>query len=344
MHICYINKIEINFDRLISVAMALIIFYVELTWIFWHYPIKSALGSKYDKFQRMGSVFQEDPLPISISVGIIAILLWSKVFDLRTNKTFGPMVQILTKMMTKLMIFGTIYLMVFFICIAAASVAFFDIDEFESIGSSARYLFSSSLGEFDYSIFSSPKLIKSETFGYLFLTFYLIITNVILLNFLIAVLSDIYTELKKKSNSLYLKQLIKTKQYIDNDEYYSSLVAAVVPFNFFILPFAPFLIWRKSKKLNKALMYFCYIPVIVVAGAVFIILSFVWLPFAYLILIGKIVLIKDRTEKGCKSLLKQISQLVLIIFLGVFYMISLICVDFYCFMISLFSKTTYVIL
>ena len=120
---------------------------------------------------------------------------------------------------------------------------FFDVEAFSDYISALKYLFSCSLGEFDYSIFEVEGLIISKYYGYVYLTLYLIITNITLLNFLIAVLSDIYALLQQNSNTLYFRQVIRVKQYLDDDKYYSCLVAAVVPFNALIIPFAPFVIF-----------------------------------------------------------------------------------------------------
>ena len=191
---------------------------------------------------------------------------------------------------------------------------------------------------------SSVEAVSPE-FGYVYLTLYLVITNITLLNFLIAILSDIYTFLQEKSTNLYLKQIVKVKQYLDDDKYYSSLVAAVVPFNFLIIPFAPFIILCKSEKLNKVLMYYCYLPALFVGSVGFIFRSLLVLPISYLCLISTQTknmfnvfrnkkfrgAVKRRqkycSKERCRKISSESSVLAFIVILGLPYLLFLTVVD-----------------
>lgn len=63
-------------------------------------------------------------------------------------------------------------------------------------------LFGAGLGVFDYWDVSDTQI---PTIGYIYLTIYLIIMAIILLNFIIAILTDIYSEGRQISKALFLR-------------------------------------------------------------------------------------------------------------------------------------------
>ena len=90
------------------------------------------------------------------------------------------------------------------------------------------------------------------------MTVFIGITAIALINFLIGVISDVYSKLSTISIGLYLKNLINLRHILENDMHYSSLVSAIPPFNFVIMIFCPFIIWFQSPKLNKVLLHYNY--------------------------------------------------------------------------------------
>jgi hypothetical protein len=164
-------------------------------------------------------------------------------------------------------------------------VLFFNLPEFRENLRGTLYLFSAVLGEFDFSIFEADESLLEKDFGYVFLNIFLLVTNIVLINFLIAILSNKYTTMERKSKVIYLQHILLMKQIQSDNQYYSSLVSFFVPLNVILLPIAPFVIFCKSKQLNKVLMYFCYIPMMIVGTIIFFLTSFVLIPFAQLVLV-----------------------------------------------------------
>ena len=77
---------------------------------------------------------------------------------------------------------------------------------------------------------------------------FLIVNIILLLNLIIAIMSDTYVIFKNKSQQLYLYSIAKLKiSHSTDDDRFSSLIVGQVPFNMFILPLIPFLIIFKSK-------------------------------------------------------------------------------------------------
>jgi hypothetical protein len=183
-------------------------------------------------------------LPFSVGSGIIIGLQWARVFFiLRIHKVFGPLIEIIITMIRELFIFGFISIAIILIFSVVGRIIFYEITEFQSFGASLLYLFESLLGNFDYDVFENDLARIDVIYGYIFLTLFLIFSAIVLLNFLIAILSDVYVVWKEFSSSMYLRQIIRVKQYMEgSDDYYSCLVAAVVPINIFIVPFVPFVL------------------------------------------------------------------------------------------------------
>jgi predicted transcriptional regulator len=76
---------------------------------------------------------------------------------------------------------------------------FLDIPKFSNYTDAAIFMFSSSLGSFDFSVFENEVQLLDKEYGYIYLTLFLIISNITLLNFLIAILSNTYTILQATS-------------------------------------------------------------------------------------------------------------------------------------------------
>ena len=70
-------------------------------------------------------------------------------------------------------------------------------DQFSSLYKAMIFLFGSSLGEFDFSVFDAITLDYKE-YGHAFYVFFLIVNLVLLLNLLIAILSKTYAILEPK--------------------------------------------------------------------------------------------------------------------------------------------------
>ena len=124
----------------------------------------------------------------------------------------------------------------------------------------------------------------------------------------------------------------------DNDPYYSSLVLLPVPLNFFMIPFTPFIVLMKSKKLNSCLTYLWYTPTFLISMIGFIIWNLIFLPFAYLVTIYKVWRSGYKSRRKYRKLIKWFGKLIFIIIFGIFYLLLLIILDTIKFAFSLFEK------
>ena len=203
---------------------------------------------------------------IPISVGAIILLQYLRIFiKFQGSRTFGPLIRTLINMLYQLMLFS-LCIIILLGFIFGGRIAFIEFYEFRSFNSTFIFLFDALLGNYEFSVFDNSQY-GLGAYGKIYLIVYLTLSNIVLLNFLIAILSDTYSHLNEKKQGLYLQQVIYIKQTLIKDKHYSSLVFNFAPFNIILIPVAPFLLIKQRPGLNNIMLHICYIPVLIVGCA-----------------------------------------------------------------------------
>ena len=142
---------------------------------------------------------------------------------------------------------------------------FYDVTDYSPLSKSFKTMFQPSLGGFDYTLFDNATYTSSTT-GRI----YLLVSAILLLNFLIAILNDTYVEYINNGKALQSKEIIKLRAIYEHHDHYQCLVKSPNLINFYMIFLAPFVIIFKSKKLNKIILHieFSIITVFVQAGLV----------------------------------------------------------------------------
>ncbi|CAI2383886.1 unnamed protein product [Moneuplotes crassus] len=206
------------------------------------------------------------------------------LFILRASKTFGPMVEIIMNMLKEVAKFTVILMSIIFIYMSSMRLMCVTLPQFSTNTQSFLTLFSASLASFDFTIYNED-MVVNKWYGYLAMISFLLISAVTLLNFLIGIISNVYNKLSDISIGLYLKSLVKVRQVLQDDSRYSSLVSCVAPFNLFVFPLTPFVVWFQSEALNSVLLHYAYFWVLVVALVLYVCLSLVSIPVAYFVIL-----------------------------------------------------------
>jgi len=136
--------------------------------------------------------------------------------------------------------------------------------QFDSLRDAFITLISASLSNFDLNIFETERMNINKWYGYISMLLYLVISAIALLNFLIALISNVFNDLSNISIGLYRQSLIEIRQYLQEDKRYSSLVSSVPPLNLIPFLFMPFILWFQSPKLNRFILHFEYIDVMII--------------------------------------------------------------------------------
>jgi hypothetical protein len=191
--------------------------------------------------------FQELAAIFTITLGVrIAI-------DLVYNNTLGVFVQIIGRMVKNCFRFLFVFFMFILFYAGVGFIFFHDITSFKSYEDSILTLYAYGLGGFDFGVFDEAQS-TSPLFGKIYLSFYLLFSLVLLLNFLIAILSDSYAALTQYSIGMKLAKVIQLRVIHDQHAYYSCLAKTTCVSAWLVLLLCPFILIFKSKKLNLAIL------------------------------------------------------------------------------------------
>lgn len=283
--------------------------------------------------------YRESFLDMTLVLGLYIAIQWARVVLIfRVNSFIGPLLNIIYSMLKEILKFIAIYLLMVLVFASSGRLFFITIDEFSTDSQSWLTLFSASIGSFSFEMFDSPKMVLSPSYGYYFLMAYLVITNVVLLNFIIAILSNTYSKLKDLSKALYYNEVLKVRNIFEYDKHYSSMVSLFIPLNIILLPVIPFVIIMKSKKLNTFLLHIAFLPVMFIGTLIFIVTSIVLYPISYFALLYQNFI--DIWEKGETTRDKWVEagQFFEMIFKAPFMLLGNIVADTYKFVTSLYTK------
>lgn len=126
----------------------------------------------------------------------------------------------------------------------------------------------------------------------MFITLFATVSIILMINLLIAIMSDTYAKFSEKKGPLYLADITKLRERFDTSNHrWSCLVSSPTPFNLLLIPLIPLIILG-SKSFNRAVLFFQYLPVAIVSICGFSIITICLIPFSYLAaMINKFVLV-----------------------------------------------------
>lgn len=226
-------------------------------------------------------------IKLTIVMALIIGIQWSRVIIiLLGSRTFGPIIKILFSMLYELAVFCMIYIIIILMFTFAGRVAFVELVEFSTFGKTILMLFDASFGNYDMSIFDKSQM-GLEIYGKVYLVLYMMLIGIVVLNFLIAILSETYSILNQKKQGLYLMQIISIKQIVTQDPNYSSMIYSYIPMSLYLVPVLPFLLYKPNPKLNHTMLHISYIPVLCIGIISLVLCSLVLLPFAYMVTLSQ---------------------------------------------------------
>ena len=219
-----------------------------------------------------------------LSAMIVCLIL--KVTDIiQYSSDIGPLVKIVGKMLGDFMNFFILYVILVIMFAIVGNLNFiFDLVEFDGLFASCLTVLDASIGNYDFGVF---KAIPNNSFLTVFGDFYImaiVITfNILILNLIIAILSNTYNMFDTKSTGLYLSKILNARDDMEFDENYGAFLLTMVPLNVIILPFVPYAIFKKpSVKMNTFILILQYSVFIVLIYVIFLAGSCIMIPLAYL--------------------------------------------------------------
>lgn len=86
-----------------------------------------------------------------------------------------------------------------------------------------------------------------KNIGKVFLVTVVLIFAVLILNLIIAILSNTYNIFDPKSNGLFLSKILSSRDELLYDKKYGAIFNSIVPINLLILPVVPFFILNEDQ-------------------------------------------------------------------------------------------------
>jgi hypothetical protein len=258
----YILTSEIILNS-ICAAVALHIFITYNS--YYKYIEVSEDNGKFVSLEIIDRMNEDEYFRVQVLFAFLSSAQWVRVFFIiRSSKFLGPMIHILLNVFTQVgkFLIG-IYLVIFLMFLSLGKIMFLELNEFNSTTSTITTLFSASLGEFDFAIFRA-NLTLEDTFGYVYFILFLAMSNIVALNFAIAILTHRFDELDKINTGLYLKQIIMIRQVLEKHNSYSGIVSAFVPFNWINIAFSSIILLKKDSRFNTIVLHIFYLPVLLI--------------------------------------------------------------------------------
>jgi len=220
---------------------------------------------------------------------MIACLIWKILEIVQFNSEIGPLVKIVEKMLGDFSNFVILYLILVFMFAIVGNINFvFELEEYNGLFESCLTVLDASIGNYDFMLFET--ILNNEflvRFGDVYTIAIVVTFNILILNLIIAILSNTYNMFDTKSTGLYLSKILNARDEMTFNENYGAFLLIMAPLNIVVLPFVPSAIFTKpSVKLNVFLTVLQYSVFIVLIYLVFLMGSTILIPFAYFKTVG----------------------------------------------------------
>jgi hypothetical protein len=271
------------------------------------------------------------------------ILVWLRITGiLLTFKDMGPLIRMIY-LMTILLLKNLVIYALYITCCAAIFTAIFHAHakQFTDFSSTIISLFGSFVNNFDANGFDDIKENKSEFeyfwFGAIMIIAYNSVSAVLMINLLIAILSDVYESMALLVDASHRGVLISYFRKYKWDEKYGYLIFLTTPLSIINFIFLPFSLCFKDKKLfNRYCCMICYgafyFPFIF---SIYTIYSMVLIPFCYIK--GITFMIKHQMSLKYNRILKTINVLKWILS-GGFYLLYIYFRDLFYVLKTVFNR------
>ena len=181
-------------------------------------------------------------------IAIVAALNWLRlIIMLQLTKSYGPMLTIILEMFEDLFIFLVLWILLLFVFASSGFILFNELPAYESLWAAFVIQFEASLDNWSLKIYDDLSL--GETRGQIFQMLSVTLNMILMLNLVIAILSETYARLAPQSLGLFYDGLIANMPAYFCDKRYGILILLPPPFNVFVVPFfIVFLFLQKSPK------------------------------------------------------------------------------------------------
>lgn len=210
---------------------------------------------------------------------IIMVIIWVRFLSvLITNRRFGPLLKMIYLMAGEVISFFAIFICLG-ICSAAVFTALFNDagDYFVNFSTTVRTLYSAALANYDLTVFTKNIALGGVIYGA-----YLLIANIMFLNLLIAILSNVYSELNSRVDAEHRSMVITYYNRWFWDDRYGILILLPPPLTFLSLLLSPiFLFMKDTRSLNNFLCKVFYIFYAIPQYLIYLVVNILYFPLMY---------------------------------------------------------------
>ena len=154
------------------------------------------------------------------------------------NESIGPLIKIVGKMQQDFVNFVVLYcLMIVMFGIVGNLNFIYDLPEFEGMFESLLTVIDASLGNYDITIFDRVPNENMAFVGKIYMISIIVMFNILLMNLIIAILANTYSNFESGSTGLYLSKILSTRDEVEYDENYGAFLSAMPPVNILQFPF-----------------------------------------------------------------------------------------------------------
>ena len=228
--------------------------------------------------QNLGGFF----ITVSFTRFIVALML---------TETLGPIISTIFYMIRDIAAFLTIWVLIVGMFACASLLAFQDIENFSTVPNAFIYYFECAFGGWDLSVFDMYLDVQPEPrvfmryFGIVTVLFYVTLQLILLVNVVIAIMTDTYAAMTSVRKGVYNYNVLRAVATYMPTKYYGGLGVLPSPANFLIFCFSPLFIFIKDKKRLERIngvVYTCiYTLWTMIISIFFIPFNLILLPFAY---------------------------------------------------------------
>jgi len=233
-------------------------------------------------------------------LAVIIFFMWSRfLLQMQLTRTFGPMLRIITVMVGDVFKFLAIWSVLLALLASVSSLLFGSLLKYSQFKNVLLNMFGTGLGSYDLSDFAEME--SGPELGEVITILAVIINNVVLLNFIIAILADTYGKLSSQSLGLYYDGIISRIPVYEDDSRYGALIVGTPPFNVLSVLMMPVFSCvsdeRKLRRINDAFTKLMFAPIALLLTLLFMGFNLVLMPLAYLAAIfRKLTVLRQKLQ------------------------------------------------
>jgi hypothetical protein len=126
----------------------------------------------------------------------------------------------------------------------------FEINDFQGLFKSCLHVLDTSIGNYDFKIYETIDSYWLTIFGQCYTIAVVVTFNILVLNLIIAILSNTYQMFDTKSSGLFLSKILQSRDEMRFDENYGSFLLTMTPLNCIVLPFVPYGMIKKPSPVH----------------------------------------------------------------------------------------------